>query len=333
MPAQYPNNLENMLGSGGTSIDFTLAQQRNAEAQDQLDQQRQTLANQFSEQANPIKLQQEQANLESTQAQIPGQQAQSRILNTSADIGEATKDSDIKAKLSRDLTSMSTDQITKLGNQGQAMIQMATLAEGGEMPSLEQQQMLPPGLMQKLTTPEGRKWLTEKGTFISTHTAQHLADMEKTRADNAARERVAKYGYDRGVDVQAMKSDTLLKIQLDKAQKAVGEKKFEAASLHFDNLGDSLESQAAQVVDPTTKQNLLTQAASAKQRGAYYANLAKTAPANTNSVSIPTAASGGGIVPVAPPATGAPSLTPGTVPNQAPVELLPGVSVTMHNKK
>lgn len=155
MPAQYPNDLNSIYsGSSIAAMNNTMQQQANAEKNDELDQQRQTLANQFTEKVNPIKLEQEKASLETTQAELPGKRAQSSILGTTADIGEATKDSDIKSKLSTNMTKMTSDDITRHGDTLRGLAGVANLIDHGTPLPLEMQQSIEskyPGMLEKMS--------------------------------------------------------------------------------------------------------------------------------------------------------------------------------------
>lgn len=263
MPAQYPNNLNEIYGGSSiAAMNATMQQQANAEAQDRLDQQRQTLANQFTEQVNPIKLQQEQANLNTTNAELPGKQAQSRILNTNANIGEATQDSDIKAKLSKNLTGMSDDQVKQLGNMGQSMIHMADLVDGGQQVPLDVQQTLPPEIIQALSTPDGRNKLRQRGRQMALDTSEHIRakELERMRLDVTQSE--GKANRQTQWDIANLRYDTMREQWAAKASQSAGAKNWAQASIQWNNIADTLETEGKS-----------PQAAQARERAQFYANL------------------------------------------------------------
>lgn len=319
MPAQYPNDL-NSIYSGGSiaAINGTLQQQANAEAQDRLDQQRQTLANQFTEQANPIKLQQEQANLEQTLAQNPGVAADSRRKVVEAGTAEATQSSDIKAKLSKNLAGMSDDRVKQLGNMGQSMIHMADLVDGGQQVPLDVQQSLPPEIIQALSTPEGRQKLRKRGRQMALDTSEHIRakELEQMRLDVTQSE--GKANRQTQWDIANLRFSTMLELASKKADKATQDKDFKAASIHWDNIADQLEQQGD------------ARATQARERAAYYAKLATTAPVNQAGIDTSAAANTGTIQAPPSPATGAPSVG-APLAKPAEVQLPGGITVRVKN--
>lgn len=314
MPAQYPNNLNEIYGgSSVAAMNATMQQQANAEAQDRLDQQRQTLANQFSEQANPIKVQQEQANLDATRAELPGKQAQSRILGTTANIGEATQDSDIQAKLSSNRTRMSDDEITQHGNILRGLAGVAGMIDQGAPLPLDMQQAMEqkyPGMLQKLQDPLVRQRIIQGNKLWAEMDQKHqrAKELEKMKLDVTQSEGAA--NRKNAWDIANLRFSTMLELASRKADKAVNDKDFKAASIHWDNIADQLEQQG----DP--------KASAARDRAAYYAKLATTAPVNQSGIDTSAAANTGTIQAPPTPATGAPSVG---APLAKPAEMqLPG---------
>lgn len=300
MPAQYPNNLNEIYGGSSiAAMNATMQQQANAEAQDRLDQQRQTLANQFTEQVNPIKLQQEQAALDTTNAELPGKQAQSRILTTNANIGEATQDSDIQAKISSNRTKMSDDEITQYGNILRGLAGVAGMIDQGAPLPLDMQQAMEqkyPGMLQKLQDPRVRQKIVQGNKLWAEMDQKHQRDKELERMRLDVNQSEGKANRQTQWDIANLRFSTMLELASKKADKAVNDKDFKAASIHWDNIADQLEQQG----DP--------KASAARDRAAYYAKLATTAPVNPSRID-PSAAANTGTIQAPPtPATGAPSV-------------------------
>jgi hypothetical protein len=266
MPAQYPNNLNEIYGGSSiAAMNATMQQQANAEAQDRLDQQRQTLANQFTEQVNPIKLQQEQANLDTTNAELPGKQAQSRILNTNANIGEATQDTDIKAKLSSNRTKMSDDEITQHGNILRGLAGVAGMIDQGAPLPLDMQQAMEqkyPGMLQKLQDPRVRQKIVQGNKLWAEMDQKHQRDkeLEKMRLDVTQSE--GKANRQTQWDIANLRYDTMREQWAAKASQSAGAKNWAQASIQWNNIADTLETERKS-----------PQAAQARERAQFYANL------------------------------------------------------------
>lgn len=301
MPAQYPNNLNEIYGgSSVAAMNATLQQQANAEAQDRLDQQRQTLANQFSEQANPIKVQQEQANLDTTRAELPGKQAQSRILGTTASIGEATQDSDIKSKLASNLAKMSSDEVTQHGNVLRGLAGIANMIDQGSPLPLDMQQSMEqkyPGMLQKMQDPATRQKIIQGSNFWAELDQEHQRSMAKQQLVNTGHENVAR------INAEARIQAALAKARdhgtaASSLEKALTSGNPEAVAAAYDRMAQTSE-------DPNQQQYYAVKSQEYRQRANQVVVLRRPP-----GIDIPTAASGGGIQ--APP-----------IP-QAPAPILPG---------
>ena len=175
MPAQYPNNLENIMSSSDpVSMRYAMQQQGNALAQDRLDQQRQTLANQYSEQENPIKIKQAQANLEQTQATTPGIAAQSGLSQLKLENAKVTQDSDQQSAIHENLKKVSDSDLQRFQAMGQHMVQMADYVDQGGTVPIEAQGQLPKDVVDQLSTSQGRQKLRQRGMQMAADTAEHI---------------------------------------------------------------------------------------------------------------------------------------------------------------
>lgn len=304
MPAQYPNNLNELYGGSSiAAMNATMQQQANAEAQDRLDQQRQTLANQFSEQVNPIKVQQEQAALDTTNAELPGKQAQSRILTTNANIGEATQDSDIQAKLSSNRTKMSDDEITQHGNILRGLAGVAGLIDQGMPLPLDMQQAMEqkyPGMLQKLHDPRVRQKIVQGNKLWAEMDQKHQRDkeLEKMRLDVTQSEGAA--NRKNAWNIANLRYDTMREQWMAKAKQYAEAKNWRHASIQWDNIADTLEGEGK-----------TQQASQARERARFYVNLELLASQGKSTLDMEKAANEGNFsyrepttAPLAPPVNG-----------------------------
>lgn len=205
----YPNNLVDIFSNPSISAQMMAREQfANAAANDQLSQQKAMQDYLYQEQENPLKLEQLGLNNQTTQAQLPGVAANSRLLGVNADMAEATKDSNISAKLSGNRKQMSQDQADMLNNFGQQMGQLADYVAGGGS-LLAIQDKVPANVLQMLQQPGG----VQKAKALSDKIALGYNDYKQKNslqsAELSSREREGSANRANALEIARMRTSAL----------------------------------------------------------------------------------------------------------------------------